>query len=168
MDTDSFINSMSRSITRRGTPELMRSGNGTSFVGGNKELRFTISQWNVQQIHGFFLQRHIKWIFNPPLGSHHGVVWERRLRTVRKVPNAVQKEHALDDEGLSTLISELKHLLSDWEHNSLISFCCFNPLSKCFAFRGRNVGLKYCSRSAKNCGTCQTTRIELSKVFRIL
>ena len=32
------------------------------------------------------------------------------------------------------------------------------------------IGLNIASsnRSAKNCGTCQTTRIELSEVFRIL
>ena len=44
MDTDSFINSMRRFIARRGTPELMRSDNGTNFVGGNKELSSAISQ----------------------------------------------------------------------------------------------------------------------------
>ena len=104
IDTDSFINSMRRFIARRGTPELMRSDNGTNFVGGNKELSSAISQWNVQKIRGFFLQKHIKWIFNPPSGSHHGGVWERCIRTVRKVLNAVLKEQALDDEGLSTLV----------------------------------------------------------------
>ena len=112
MDTDSFINSMRRFIARRGTPELMRSDNGTNFVGGNKELSSAISQWNVQQIHGFFLQKHIKWIFNPPSGSHHGGIWERCIRTVRKVFNAVLKEQALDDEGLSTLTCEVEAIVN--------------------------------------------------------
>ena len=39
MDTDSFINSMRRFIARQGTRELMRSDNGTNFVGGDKEFR---------------------------------------------------------------------------------------------------------------------------------
>ena len=43
MDTDSFINSMRRFITRRGTPELMRSDNCTNLVGGDKELSSAIS-----------------------------------------------------------------------------------------------------------------------------
>ena len=112
MDTDSFINSMRRFIARRGIPELMRSDNGTNFVGGNKELSSAIPQWNVQQIHGFFLQKHIKWIFNPPSGSHHRGVWERCIRTVRKVLNAVLKEQALDDEGLSTLMCEVEAIVN--------------------------------------------------------
>ena len=90
----------------------MRSDNGTNFIGGNKELSSAISQWNVQQIHGFFLQKHIKWIFNPPSGSHHGGVWECCIRTVRKVLNAVLKEQALDDEGLSTLMCEVEAIVN--------------------------------------------------------
>lgn len=42
MDSDSFVNSMRRFIARRGIPEVMRSDNGSNFVGGNKELREAI------------------------------------------------------------------------------------------------------------------------------
>ena len=78
----------------------MRSDNGTNYVGGNKELSSTISQWNVQQIHGCFLQRHIKWIFNSPSGSHQGGVWERCIRTVKH------------GEVLSTLICEAEAIVN--------------------------------------------------------
>ena len=71
----SFVNSMRRFIARRGIPEVMRSDNGSNFVGGNKELREAISDWNESQIHEFLLQRNIKWLFNPPSGSHFGGVW---------------------------------------------------------------------------------------------
>ena len=47
-------------------------------------------------------------------------------------------------ESIRDIISELNHLLSVWEHYSLISLCCFNPLSRCFAFRGRDEDLKHC------------------------
>lgn len=112
MDTDSFVNSMRRFIARRGTPEVMRSDNGTNFVSGNKELHQAISRWNEQQIHEFFLQRNIKWIFNPPSGSHHGGVWERCIRTVRKVLTALMKEQILDDEGLTTLMCEVESIVN--------------------------------------------------------
>ena len=48
------------------------------------------------------LQRNIKWLFNPPSGSHFGGVWERSIRTVRKILTALMKEQPLDDEGLTT------------------------------------------------------------------
>ena len=102
MDTDSFVNSIRRFIARRGTPEVMRSDNGTNLVSGNKELREAISKWNDRQIHEFLLQRNIKWLFIPPSGSHLGGVWERCFRTVRKILTTLIKEQPLDDEGLTT------------------------------------------------------------------
>ncbi|KAL9986303.1 hypothetical protein ACROYT_G000434 [Oculina patagonica] len=74
MDTDAFVNSMRRFIARRGVPEVMRSDNGSNFVSGNKELREAISEWNDSQVHEFLLQRNVKWLFNPPSGSHFGGV----------------------------------------------------------------------------------------------
>ena len=37
-----------------------------------------------------------------------GGVWERCIRTVRKVMNALLKEQVLDDEGLQTLMCEVE------------------------------------------------------------
>ena len=112
MDNDSFVNSMRRLIARRGIPEVMRSDNGSNFVGGNKELREAISRWNESQIHEFLLQRNIKWLFNPPSGSHFGGVWERCIRTVRKILVALMKEQPLDDEGLTTLMCEVESVVN--------------------------------------------------------
>lgn len=112
MDTDSFINSMCRFVARRGIPEVMRSDNGSNFVGRSKELREAISEWNESQIHEFLLQRNIKWLFNPPSGSHFGGVWERCIRTVRKILVALMKEQPLDDEGLTTLMCEVESVVN--------------------------------------------------------
>ena len=112
MDTDSYINAMRRFIARRGNPEEMKSDNGSNFVGSEKELRVAIAEWNQQKIHEFLLQRNIKWIFNPPAGSHHGGVWERCTRTVRKIMNALLKEQALEDEGLMTLMCEVESIIN--------------------------------------------------------
>ena len=112
MDTDSFINSLRRFIARRGTPEIIRSDNGTNFVAGNKELNQAISEWNNERINDFLLQRHVKWVFNPPSASHHGGCWERCIRTVRKVLNALLNEQPLDDEGLSTLFCEVEAIIN--------------------------------------------------------
>ena len=86
----------------------MRSHNGTNFVGGDKEVSYDLSQWNVQQIHGFFLQRHIKWILNPPSGSQQEGVWERCIRTVTKVLNAVLKNKHSMTRGCQRLCGKLR------------------------------------------------------------
>ena len=112
LDTESFINALRRFVSRRGTPEEIRSDNGGNFVKGEKELREAIEGWNQQKIHESLLQKDIKWIFNPPAGSHHGGVWERCIRTVKKVFNALIKEQTMDDEGISTLLCEVESIVN--------------------------------------------------------
>ena len=90
----------------------VRSDNGTNFVSGEKEIRLAIKEWNHQQINEFLLQRDVQWIFNPPGGSHHGGVWERCIRSVRKLLAAILREQTLDDESLLTLMCEIEYIIN--------------------------------------------------------
>ena len=112
LDTGSFIDALRRFIARRGQPKEIRSDNGSNFVGGERELREAIAGWNQDQVHQFLLQKSIKWTFNPPASSHFGGVWERCIRTVRKVLNALLKEQVLNDEGLTTLMCEVESIIN--------------------------------------------------------
>lgn len=91
----------------------MRSDNGTNFVGAERELREAIESWNQSKIHNAMLRKGIKWIFNPPAGSHHGGVWERQIRTVRKILNSTLKLQTLDDEGLYIVLCEVENIIND-------------------------------------------------------
>ena len=112
LDTDSFINALRQLIARRGKPVLVRTDNGTSFVSGEKELRTCIQKWNRQRIHEYLLQPEVRWIFNPPAASHHDGIWERCIRTTRKILNALLNEQVLNDEGLLTLMCEVEEVLN--------------------------------------------------------
>ena len=90
-------------FARRGPPSEIRSDSGTNFVGGVRELRRAMNEWNKEEISDHLLQKNVKWIFNPPGASHMGGVWERQIRTVRSVLNTVLSQQAPDDEGLMTL-----------------------------------------------------------------
>lgn len=104
METDSFINALQRFVARRGQPELIRSDNGTNFVGAERELRDGIRAWNQQKIQDHLLRKGIDWRFNTPTASHMGGSWERQIRTVRKVLSALLKQQTLTDESLCTLM----------------------------------------------------------------
>ena len=112
LDTDSFIHALRRFIARRGQPQRIRSDKGSNFVRGEKELREAIQEWNQQKIHNFLLAKNIEWVFNPPAGSHHGGVWERCIRTTRKVMKALLQDQPLDDEGLHTLLCEVESIIN--------------------------------------------------------
>ena len=112
LDTDSFIHALRRFIARRGQVKELRSDNGTNFVGAQREIREAIKSWNQDQIHNTLLQKGINWIFHPPAGSHHGGVWERLIRSVRKVLNSTLNLQNLDEEGLHTVLCEVEAILN--------------------------------------------------------
>ena len=68
--------------------------------------------WNQGKIHECLLQREVNWHFNPPAASHLGGVWERFIRTIRRVMTMVLKEHILDDECLQTVICEIESIVN--------------------------------------------------------
>lgn len=47
-------------------------------------------------------------MFNPPAASHMGGVWERMIRSVRKILAVLLKEQTLTDETLLTLMCEVE------------------------------------------------------------
>ncbi|KAI2661009.1 UvrABC system protein B [Labeo rohita] len=79
VDTDSCLNAIRRFVCRRGQVSIMRSDNGTNFIGAEVELRKAIQQWNQSKIECTLMQKGIQWIFNPPSGSHFGGIWERQI-----------------------------------------------------------------------------------------
>ena len=91
----------------------IQSDNGTNFTATERELREALSCLNQAQIEGMLQQRGIKWSFNPPAGSHFGGVWERVIRMVRRILNAVLRQQRLDDDGLHTVMCEAEAILND-------------------------------------------------------
>ncbi|XP_038063156.1 uncharacterized protein LOC119733862 [Patiria miniata] len=112
LDTDSCTDAMRRFIARRGNVTEMRSDNGTNLVVAERELRTEINKWNQAQLNNALLQRNIQWTFNPPGGSHHGGVWERQIRTVRKLLFSLMKQQTLTDESLHTLLCEVESIIN--------------------------------------------------------
>lgn len=112
LDTDACINALRRFISRRGQVSSMRSDNGTNFVGAEKELKEALASLNHNRIQGVLLQNGIQWSFNPPSASHHGGVWERVIRMVRKVLTSVLHLQTLDDDGLHTVLCEVESILN--------------------------------------------------------
>ena len=104
LDTDSFINCLYRFMARRGEPRLLRSDNGTNFVGAERELRKEMEAWNKDRIQEAMSQRGIRWLFNPTAASHMGGVWECQIRSVRRILFTIMTEQVPTSEMLTTLL----------------------------------------------------------------
>ncbi|XP_078355375.1 uncharacterized protein LOC144640001 [Oculina patagonica] len=112
LNTDSFLLALRRFITKRGQLKEIYSDNGSNFTSGERELREAISEWNQEKIHNSLLQESIKWSFSPPYGSHFGGIWERCIRTIRKILRALLREQITDDESLATLMCEVESIMN--------------------------------------------------------
>lgn len=112
LDTDSFIHALRRFIARRGQIKTLRSDNGTNFIGAERELKRAIAEWNVSKIEDHLKQQGIQWMFNPPSGPHHGGVWERLIKSVKKILNVTLRLQTLDEESLHTLLCEAEAIIN--------------------------------------------------------
>ncbi len=117
MNTDSFLNALRRFVSRRGKVRELRSDQGTNFIGGRNELAAALKELDDDAIKGFLSNKGCDWIkftTNVPYASHMGGVWERLIRTVRAVLNALLVNHGtqLDDESLRTLLTEAESVVN--------------------------------------------------------
>ena len=75
---------------------MIRTDNGTKFVGTSAELIESFQEMDHIKIGEFLQQYDGEWIWwkrNPPLPSNMGGVWERQIRTAQNILNSLLKTH---------------------------------------------------------------------------
>ncbi|XP_033103301.1 uncharacterized protein LOC117106074 [Anneissia japonica] len=112
LDIDACVNAIRRFVSRPGPVKLVRSDNGTNIVGAQREMKQEIQKWNQSNIHDSLLQRGIDWVFNPPSGSHHGGIWERQIRSIRKIMCSLVREQSLTHDTLVTFMCEVEAIIN--------------------------------------------------------
>ncbi|XP_066914234.1 uncharacterized protein [Clytia hemisphaerica] len=116
LETDTFIMTLRRFISRRGKVRSMHSDNGTNFVGTERELKKAISEMDHERIAKYMNEQDGDWIwkFNPPASSHMGGVWERHIRSIRRILAALLKSQgpSLNTETLTTLLVEVESIIN--------------------------------------------------------
>ncbi|ROT77729.1 hypothetical protein C7M84_003591 [Penaeus vannamei] len=112
METDFYINAFRRFIARRGPVTSIRSDNGTNLVGAEKELRKELEKLKHSVIAEVMLLKGVTWQFNPPHASHFGGVWERQIRTIRRVLRGLCHQQVMTDDTLHTLFCEVEAIIN--------------------------------------------------------
>ena len=113
LSTDSFILALMRFINRRGVPAELLSDNGGNFIGAERELGEWLRGLNQDKITDQLVDRKITWKFNPPCASHRGGVWERLIRSVRKILNSVAGRQSMNEEVLWTYLTQAERIIND-------------------------------------------------------
>ena len=106
LSTDSFINALRRFVSLRGPIRVLRSDQGTNFIGAKTELSDSLKNLDTDRVKQFLLKHGCDFEFrmNPPSSSHMGGAWERLIRSVRSILSVLLAQHStqLDDESLRT------------------------------------------------------------------
>ena len=115
METDSFLQALRRFICRRGSVRELRSDRGSNFIGAERELKEALKEMDDDKIKAELLKEGVDWIRNPASASNFGGVWERQIRSIRNVMNALLLEHcsSLDDESLRTFMCEAEAIINE-------------------------------------------------------
>ena len=127
LSTDSFIKAYLRFLYLVGfSVQTLYSDNASCFYGANVELREALAKLDHSKIHSSLRAHGVNWIFNPPAASHQGGVFERQIRSVRKIFRVRQVQSLnskfnkvinqstarLDDEDLLTLVREAQTIVN--------------------------------------------------------
>ena len=86
------------------------SDNSTNFTAADAEMSKNIQSIDREVIQKYAVRCNIDWNFNPPMASasNMGGVWERMIRTIRKVFTCLLDRNArLTDDILTTLFGEV-------------------------------------------------------------
>ena len=113
LSTDSFVLALIRFIGRRGTPSEIYSDNGSNFVGALSDLQHQLQRWDRRQINDRLAVQGIQWHFNPPSSSHRGGVWERMIRSIRRLMLIILKDQNPSEEILLTTFIEIERILNN-------------------------------------------------------
>ncbi|KAK8376813.1 hypothetical protein O3P69_010026 [Scylla paramamosain] len=108
-----FLNALMRFIDRRGPPARLFSDRGTNFRRADKDLQVALRHWDTHVTLQETLRRNdIEWVFQPPMASHMGGVWERQIRSIRKILSSIIGSKKIDDDRLHTLFCEVEATLN--------------------------------------------------------
>ncbi|XP_062706112.1 uncharacterized protein LOC134287683 [Aedes albopictus] len=112
LSTESCVMAIRRFVSRRGSPAVFYSDNGTCFQGASKQLSEEIRARD-DAIAATFTDAETKWKFIPPATPHMGGVWERLVRSVKTALGfALDHPRKPNDETLETIIYEAEALVN--------------------------------------------------------
>ena len=115
LDASSFICALRHFFSLRGPALLLRCDRGMNFVRGKTELDDGLKEMDHKIVASYLSKQDCEWELNPPHASHFSGAWERQIRTIQQVLNAMFAElgaSQLTHELLVTLIAEVSPIVN--------------------------------------------------------
>ena len=122
MTTSSFINALRNLTALRGNVKRVYCDRGTNFVGASKEFRTAFNGLNSEEIERRLSEQSCEFHFSPAHASHMGGVWERQIRTARRVLQGLLKsgKEKLSASALRTLFYEAAAIINGRPYSATV------------------------------------------------
>lgn len=114
LSTEAFIATLTRFVSRRGLPSLIRSDCGTNFKGTDRYLRelYEFLGKNNNAIGQELSRRGVTWIFDPPACPSWGGLFEAAVKSAKTHLKRCIGETKLTFEELSTVFCKVEAVLN--------------------------------------------------------
>ena len=112
LETDAFMNCLSRFANRRGYPKTMTSDRGTNFVGAAREMREGWERLAHYKIEENLAKHGTSWKFHPPNAPHMNGAVERLVRSCKRALYAILNGRRVDPDVLHTSLVEVEGILN--------------------------------------------------------
>ena len=146
LDTDGFLNCLTRFTARRGVPKIVWSDNGTNFVGADREIKELLAEFDKGKIQRFTVSDGIEWHFNPPSAPHFNGVHEILVKAAKRAMKVVMGAAELNDEEFLTALISVEGLLNDrpitYQSSDASDLSPLTPNNFLFGMAGSQVAAK--------------------------
>ena len=88
-------------------------------MGAAREMREWIEAWNQSDMDQSLAQKQIKWKFDPSGALHFVGVWERMVRSCKKVMMAIVGNRTLTDDMLFTTMCLVEQILNSRQETEI-------------------------------------------------
>jgi len=110
LTTEKFLATLRRFCARRGTPAVIRSDNGSNFLGAHNDLQdiWLLLERSAGSISHFCGASQIVWKFIPPRTPHMGGLWEAAVRFMKTLLHKIVAPYPMQYHELHTLLAEVE------------------------------------------------------------
>ncbi|XP_037821195.1 uncharacterized protein LOC119610147 [Lucilia sericata] len=112
LSTDSCIIAMRNFMNCRGVPVRLRSDNGKNFIGANEEAKRFTEVFEAERIQNELSGKGVEWVFNCPINTSEGGIWERMVQCVKKVLRKTLKDVSPKEHVLQSLLLEAENIVN--------------------------------------------------------
>ena len=116
LSVEAFLAALRRFVSRRGKPTQIWSDNATCFRRTDKDLKELyrlLKRSDIKEsVMNFCTSQGIQWKFSPPIGPHHGSVWENGVKSCKRHLKRVVGETKLTFEEMTTTLCQIEACLN--------------------------------------------------------